>query len=55
MLKDAFLSDYSDPLHNVMFSAAHRDRIIVKGRRRGMQIPYFLDRTTGPANLGEAS
>ena len=45
-LKEAFLSDYSDPVHNVMFSSAHRDRIIIKGRRRGMQIPYFLETTT---------
>ena len=32
-----------EPTHNVLFGSVFRDRIILKGRRRGMQFPYWLE------------
>ena len=39
-------TDSSKPLHHVVFNSAYRDRIIVKGRRRGRKKPHFIETTT---------
>ena len=46
LLNQLFLANTEDPSHHVVFSSAFRDRIRVKGRRRGMQFPYWLETTT---------
>ena len=46
LLNQLFLANPEDPSHHVVFSSAFRDRIRVKGRRRGMQFPYWLETTT---------
>ena len=33
----------TEPTHSVVFTAAFKDRILAQGRRRGMQIPYWLE------------
>ena len=35
LLTEVFVAPITDPIHNVVMSAAFRDRIITKGRRRG--------------------
>ena len=42
----SYQSDRPDPTHNVIFGPAHKDLIRVKGRRRGMQFPYWLEATS---------
>ena len=32
-----------DPTHNIFFGPAFKDRILLKGRRRGMQFPYWVE------------
>ena len=46
MLKDVFQAPMEDPLHNVVFSSAYRDRIQVRGRHRGRRKAYWLETTT---------
>ena len=46
ILAGVFRTDSSRPLRHVVFNSAYRDRIIVKGRRRGRKIPYFIETTT---------
>ena len=36
-------SHCSDPMHNVVFASAFKDRILTTGRRRGMQFPYWIE------------
>ena len=36
-------SHRSDPMHNVVFASAFKDRILTTGRRRGMQFPYWIE------------
>ena len=36
-------SHRSDPMHNVVFASAFKDRILTAGRRRGMQFPYWIE------------
>ena len=43
MFVNVFLQDRNSPTHSVVFGANHKDRIILKGRRRGMQFPYWVD------------
>ena len=38
-----FNAPREEPFHNVVFCAAHKDRILATGRRRGMQFPYWLE------------
>ena len=45
ILSEVFHTDSSKPLHHVVFNSAYRDRIIVKGRRRGRKKPYFIETT----------
>ena len=42
----SYQSDRPDPTHNVIFGPAYKDLIRVKGRRRGMQFPYWLEVTS---------
>lgn len=46
MLKEVYSLPQDSPIHNVVFCSAYRDRILTQGRRRGMQIPYWLESTT---------
>ena len=46
LLEAVFTSNVSDPFHNVVFSPAFKDRIVVTGRRRGMKMPYWIETTT---------
>ena len=46
MLRDVFQAPMVDPLHNVVFSSAYRDKILVKGRRRGRSRAHWLETTT---------
>ena len=46
MLDQVYSSPIEDPLHNVVFCSAYKDRIQVTGRRRGGKIPYWLEITT---------
>ena len=46
LLVALFHSTIDDPFHNVVFSSAYKDRIIVTGRRRGMKVPYWIEITT---------
>ena len=46
ILSEVLYTDSSLPLHHVVFNSAYRDRIIVKGRRRGRKKPYFIETTT---------
>ena len=46
ILSEVFRTDSSKPLHHVVLNSAYRDRIIVKGRRRGRKKPYFIETTT---------
>ena len=32
-----------DPTHNVIFGPAFKDRILLKGRRRGIKFPYWVE------------
>ena len=43
MMYTVFTSPLEDPIHNVLFSSAHRDRIVIKGRHRGRKRPYRLE------------
>ena len=43
MMAEVFNSDRSEVIHSVVFNAAHKDRILNQGRRRGMQFPYWLE------------
>ena len=43
MMDEVFFSPYVEPLHNVVFSSAYKDRILAQGRRRGMQFPYWIE------------
>ena len=43
MLQEVFASSMDDPLHNVVFASAYKDRILAQGRRRGMQFPYWIE------------
>ena len=45
MMSEVFNSPMEDPLHNVVFNAAYRDRIVIKGRHRGRKRPYWLETT----------
>ena len=40
---EIFTTPIEEPYHNVVFATAFKDRILVKGRRRGMQIPYWAE------------
>ena len=54
-LKQVFMAPRTEPTHSVVFTAAFKDRILAQGRRRGMQIPYWLEVLTKrffPAVLG---
>ena len=46
MLYQVFTSPLEDPIQNVVFSSAYRDRIVFKGRHRGRKRPYWLETTT---------
>ena len=46
MLHEVYSLPQDSPVHNVVFCSAFRDRIYTQGRRRGMQIPYWLESTT---------
>ena len=52
MMHAVFTSPMEDPLHNVVFNAAYRDRIVIKGRHRGRKRPYWLE-TTAQAHFPE--
>ena len=43
MFVNVFLQDRTSPTHAVVFGPNHKDRIILKGRRRGMQFPYWVE------------
>ena len=43
MMAEVFNSDRSEVFHSVVFNIAHKDRILNRGRRRGMQFPYWLE------------
>ena len=45
MMYEVFSSPMEDPLHNVVFVAAYRDGIVIKGRHRGRNRPYWLETT----------
>ena len=42
MLVEVYSHSMDDPLHNVVFCSALKDRITTQGRRRGKPIPYWL-------------
>ena len=44
-MKEVYLAPRAEPVHSVVFAAAHKDRIINQGRRRGMQFPYWVEVT----------
>ena len=46
MLKEVFFADIDNPLHNVVFASAFRDRIRVTGRKRGRKKAYWVETTT---------
>ena len=46
MLSEVFQAPMDDPLHNVVFNSAYRDRIQIRGRHRGRRKPYWLETTT---------
>ena len=46
MLKEVFFADLDNPLHNVVFASAFRDRIRVTGRKRGRKKAYWVETTT---------
>ena len=41
-----FQQDRTHPTHSSIFCSAFKDRIVTRGRRRGMQFPYWIDVTT---------
>ena len=43
MLVEVYSHSMNDPLHNVVFCSALKDRILTQGRRRGKPIPYWLN------------
>ena len=43
---EVFQAPLEDPLHHVVFNSAYRDRIQIRGRRRGRRKPYWLETTT---------
>ena len=43
MVKQVFEASTLDPLHQVVFSPALKDRIQATGRRRGGKIPYWVE------------
>ena len=43
MMDEVFFSHNTEPLHNVVFCSAYKDRILAQGRRRGMQFPYWIE------------
>ena len=45
IVSEVFHTDSSLPLHRVVFNSAYSDRIVVKGRRRGRKMPYFIEAT----------
>ena len=46
MLQEVYHTSRESPLHNVVFAAAFKDRIVYQGRRRGMPFPYWIDHVT---------
>ena len=40
---NVFGQDRTSPTHAVVFGPNHKDRILLKGRRRGMQSPYWVE------------
>ena len=40
---EVFAADHTSPLYTVVFVEPYKDRIQVHGRRRGHQIPYWLE------------
>ena len=46
MMHQVFTSPIEGPIHNLVFSSAQRDRIVMKGRHRGRKRPYWLETTT---------
>ena len=43
MMYEVFNSPRTEAHHSVVFNAAHKDRILNQGRRRGMQFPYWVE------------
>ena len=43
MFVNVFRQDRTSPTHAVVFGPNHKDRILLKGRRRGMQFPYWVE------------
>ena len=43
---EVFSAQITDPVHNVVFASALKDRITQTGKRRGRSIPYWLPTTT---------
>ena len=41
-----FAAKPTDPIHNIVFCSAFKDRIISQGRRRGRKCPYWLEVVT---------
>ena len=46
MIYQVFTCPMEDPIHKVVFSSAHRYRIVIQGRHRGRKRPYWLETTT---------
>ena len=45
-LGTVFAAKPTDPIHNIVFCSAFKDRIISQGRRRGRKCPYWLEVVT---------
>ena len=43
MLHEVYSAPQDNPIHNVVFCAGYKDRILTQGRRRGMQFPYWIE------------
>ena len=55
ILSEVFHTDSSMPLHHVVFNSACRDRIIVKGRRRGWKKPSAASSSSSSSSSSSGS